>query len=500
VLALSDPSTYPAEPTVAVHETHASWVFVADGRAYKVKKPVALGFLDYSTLARRRRACREEVRVNQELAPDIYLGVRAIVRARAGLRFAREDACEAVEYAVEMRSFRDQDTLAGLIDCNALTRAHISATARLIADFHHSALVVREWSPCRVLARWQRNIEELRHTPHPEQWRLDVPGAFGTSFVDANSDEFLQRARKGLARDGHGDLRCEHVLVAPKLRIVDRIEFDPELRHGDVACDVAFLAMDLEARGQRWAATALFDAYERAGADCGEEELRAFYAAYWALVRTKVALVASAQHEDEPQGAQQMWSLAARLRWRARGPLLLVICGPAGTGKSTIAAALSAEAEMMVVASDAVRKRLAGVQEWERAPAEHYSAAFTRKTYRQLACDVAELLSGEGKAIVDATCRSGEDRALLLAGLPDVRRLFVRCQVPLELACERAAQRLSDPRHVSDATPQIVEDQFNSFEELEELPTREVLQLDATQSVEAQIAAVELTLDRGHSM
>jgi aminoglycoside phosphotransferase family enzyme/predicted kinase len=497
VQALSEPSRYPDAPTVAVHETHASWVFVAGDRAYKVKKPVALGFLDYSTLARRRRACQEEVRVNQALAPGIYLGVRAIVQARDGFRFAGEDARDAVEYAVEMRRFRDQDTLAGLIAGGALRPAQISATSRLLADFHRSALVIRGWGPHRVLARWRANIVELRRTMHPPEWRLDVPTEFGRSFVDAHAEEFSRRAREGLARDGHGDLRCEHVLVKPLLCIVDRIEFDPGLRRTDVACDLAFLAMDLEARGERWAATKLFDAYERAGAACGTEELRSFYAAYWALVRAKVALLADAEHEEESQGAQQMWSLAARLRWRARGPLLLVICGPAGTGKSTIAAALSADAKTTVIASDAVRKRLAGIQECERARAEQYTAAFTQRTYRQLAFDVSEVLHNEGKAIVDGTCQSRKDRTLLLAELPDVRRLFVRCQVPLQLACERAARRLSDPRRISDATPQIVEQQFSSFEELEELPAREVLQLDATQSVEAQVAAVELTLDRG---
>src|ERR1039457_2959345 len=120
--ALATPATYGQDLPVVVHETHASWVFVAGERAYKIKKPVALGFLDYSTLERRRNACVEEVRVNQELAPGIYLGIRAIVRTKAGFAFAPNDqAPDTVEYAVEMRSFDEADTLAGLIASQALT-------------------------------------------------------------------------------------------------------------------------------------------------------------------------------------------------------------------------------------------------------------------------------------------------------------------------------------------------------------------------------------------
>ncbi|MGA2166280.1 MAG: hypothetical protein ABSH36_17695, partial [Solirubrobacteraceae bacterium] len=154
--ALAAPAMYRGHPPVAVHETHASWVFVAGERAYKVKKPLALGFLDYSTLERRRDACREEVRVNRSLAPGLYLGVRAIVETGRGFRLARDGAPEAVEYVVEMQSFREQDTFAGLIAASALTRAHVAEVARLLADFHRSAEAVADWGPGRVLAAWRK--------------------------------------------------------------------------------------------------------------------------------------------------------------------------------------------------------------------------------------------------------------------------------------------------------------------------------------------------------
>jgi len=503
--ALAAPAMYRGHPEVSVHETHASWVFVTGDRAYKVKKPVSLGFLDYGTLARRHSACREEVRVNRELAPGLYLGVRAIVRGGpAGFRLARDGARSAVEYAVEMRSFREQDTFAGLIASGSLTRAHVAAVARLLADFHRSADVVTDWGPERVLAVWRANVGELDGMSHPAGWLLDVPAAFGEAFVGGHALELRRRALLGLARDGHGDLRCEHVLPGPAVRVVDRIEFDPRLRRTDVACDLAFLAMDLEAHGQRWAARELVGAYRHAGISPGGEALRSFYAAHWALVRAKVALIAAAEHDvrssaagAQTRQAQGLWSLSERLCWRARAPLAVVICGPAASGKSTLAAELARRSEMPVLCSDAVRKRLARLDEHEPARAEHYSARFTRATYERLGRDALLALRRNDRVIVDATCRSREDRAVLLNRLQRVgmTRLIVRCEVPLEVALERAARRLHDPQRISDATPQIAEEQFRVFGELDECSAGDVLRLDTTQSLDMQLAEVARAVD-----
>ncbi len=500
VRALAASSTYAGHPNVTVHETHASWVFVAGKRAYKVKKPVALGFLDYSTLALRRSACEEEVRVNQILAPGLYIGVRAIVRVGSGFALAGSEARDAVEYAVAMRAFGAEDTLSARIAAGAPIRTYVRATAKLLADFHRSAPIVSGWGPKHVLAKWRRNLAELGGTPHPDEWQLDVLADFGAAFVGDYAAELRRRSRDGLTRDGHGDLRCEHVLIRPRLRVVDRIEFDPHLRRTDAACDVAFLAMDLEARGERREAEMLLDSYEHAGMNAGDDRLRAFYATHWALVRAKVELItasercaADGEHYDD---ARRLWSLAALLRWRARGSLLLVICGPAATGKSQLAADLSREGEIPIVASDSVRKSLAGVAARERARPEHYSDKFTRATYTQLGLEAMRRARDSGSVIVDATCHSRAERAVLLAQLPQIRRLFIRCDAPLALALERAARRLRDPARVSDATPAVVEAQFRAFEELDELPACEVARIDTTQPREQQVAAVERALDR----
>ena len=488
---------------VEVHETHASWVFLAGEHAYKVKKPVALGFLNYSTLSRRHAACRDEVRVNQELAPGIYLGVRAIIRAGGGFRFGPDGTPGAVEYAVLMRRFDDADTLDGVIAAGALSHADLGAVARRLLDFHRRTPVVTGGSPDEVLDTWNANVDELEHLEHHAHWHMDIVRGFGEAFVNAHAKEIERRARDGHVRDGHGDLRCEHVLLGRTVRVLDRIEFDPALRHMDVACDLAFLTMDLDAHRQRWAARELLSAYRYAGGSPGSETLRCFYAAHWALVRAKVALIAATArdgpaHEGQVARAERLWSLAERLCWQARRPLVLVVCGPAASGKSTLAAELARRSQLPVVSSDAVRKRLAHLGPFEPARAEHYSARFTHATYEQLGRDALLALRRDDGVIVDATCRSRGDRAPLLGRLrgAGVTHLIVRCEVTLELALERAARRLHDPRRVSDATPQIAEEQFRGFEEFDELSDGSVLKVDTAQALDAQVAEIASAVDR----
>jgi hypothetical protein len=503
VSALADPANYGGVP-VDVHETHASWVFVVGALAYKVKKALALGFLDYSTAQLRRGACIEEVRVNQELAPGIYMGVRAIVSAGAGFAFADGDeAPDAVDYAVEMRSFDEADSLAGLVASGSLTSAHLEAVASRLAAFHRTAPIVAGGGAAQELDIWRRNVAQLRQVAQPLGLASPPAESFAKTFVRVHETELEQRRLAGLIRDVHGDLRCEHVLAIPSVRIVDRIEFDPSLRRTDIACDVAFLAMDLEARGQRWAAEELVSAYRSTGMDAGSDALLSFYSAHRALVRAKVALIAAAEHEDERAAAQiaqarSMLALAELLSWRARGAVAIVVCGASATGKSTLAAELSRRSGLEVLSSDAVRKRAAGLESTDRGAPEHYSHRFTHRVYELLADAAHERIDAGSGAIVDATCRSRAERSTLLGRLArtGAPRLVVRCEVPLDIALRRAAQRAADPLRVSDATPQIVAEQHRSFEALEELPPEDVLALDATQPLETQALMVTQAMDR----
>lgn len=503
VRALASPELYPGHPPVEVRETHASWVFLAGDHAYKVKKPVQLAFLDYSSLAARRAACHEEVRVNRALAPSIYRGVVAIVRDREGtLRYAEEDAPGAVEYAVKMHRFDETATLQGAIDAHTLSSAAIRATAVRIADFHRGAARLAAPEPATMLAAWRKNLAEIERLEHPPTWRLAAMGACAEAFAAAHGQELVHRSRAGYIRDCHGDLRCEHILLGRSIRIVDRVEFDPALRRMDVARDLAFLAMDLEAQGRRQAARELVSAYRHAGGRPGSAPLRAFYGAYWALVRAKVALVAAAEHTGtarrrERTRAARLWRLAERLCWRARLPLAIVVCGPPASGKSTLAAALKRASGLPVVSSDALRKRRAGLAPTARLGPAHYTQAASLATYELLCREALTLLERSEGVIVDASCVVRRERAILFDGLraTPARLLVVRCQVPLATALARACARTGAPLRVSDATPAVAAARAREFEPLDELPTRSVLALDAEAELGAQLAAVASAVD-----
>jgi uncharacterized protein len=493
-----NPSTYGSPDVVACHETHASWVFLSGPWAFKVKKPVRLAFLDYSTLALRRAACREEVRVNRELGGDIYVGVRALVPAGSGFALADEHDPRAVEYAVQMRRFDEAATMKGLIEAGELSEARLHDVAIRLARFHASSPVTSGGEPAQLLARWQQNLAELERLVEPSAWRIQLACEFAHAFLAAHADEITMRLRDGRVRDCHGDLRCEHVLLDGGVRVVDRIEFDPRLRRLDVGADLAFLLMDMEAMGHRDGAGCLLREYRVAGGRPGADTLLAFHAAYWALVRAKVAVIAAPSQPIRGREALTLRSLAERLCWRARGALAVIVCGPAASGKSTLARELATRSGLAVVASDEVRKRLAGLGAGERASSEHYTPEFTARTYAAVGEAARARLAGRDGVIVDATCRSVEQRAVLwhaIAGVSD-QVLLVHCSVSLQTALRRARARLSDPERVSDATPAIAAAQHEQFEPPAELPADAVLRLDCEQPPGRQAEELTRTLDR----
>lgn len=494
-LALEDPGTYGETEPVRVCETHASWVFLAGASAFKVKKPLRLAFLDYGTLERRRAACREELRVNRELGGDIYQEVLAILIGPDGPRFAPDGAAGAVEYALRMRRFDERETLAGAISAGRLDERDLDAVARRVARFHEQAPVCADGGADAALDAWRVNLDELVQLD-PARPQIGATRRFGEAFVAAHRQELDRRAAAGLVRDGHGDLRCEHVLLGAEIRVVDRIEFDPALRRIDVGCDLAFLLMDLELAGRADAARRVLAAYRQAGGDPGGDELVWFFAAHWALVRAKVGLIAVSQHgpasSREAERAARLFELAERLRWRARGPVAIAIAGPPASGKSTLAAELSRRGGLPVVSSDVTRKRLAGLPPTQRAPAELYAPERTVETYRALGTAASRHLQDGTGVVIDATCGTRSARAELLAalGADPARTLFVECRVPPASALERSAERMKRPGTVSDATPEVVARLVEAYEEIRELPAIAVVPVDGRASLEEQIEAV----------
>lgn len=477
--AAPGPPVLADAPAAELRETHTSWVLLSGDRAFKVKKPVCFAFVDQRTPARRHALCRLELRLNRPLAPDLYLDVRALVPASGNgrLRLADEDDPAAVDYAVEMRRFDEQATLAAHVRAGTLRDEQLDAVAERLAAFHATACrIAAPATPsaavAAALARIGANaVELLALLPDHAGRELVVAQLRCTAaFASARADELAVRAAAGHVRDLHGDLRAEHVLPGPPVRIVDRLEFSRALREVDTADEVAFLAMDLTALGAPQAARHFVAAYRAAGGDAGDDALIAWHALHRAQVRAKVGLLRSPPDRRE---AAALLRLADRCAWKLRLPPVLAVCGPAASGKSTLAAELAERSGRPLLQADVVRKRLAGLPPTHRGREEDYAPGVNQRTYVELGRLAVAAASEHHGAIVDATFRHRADRdafhaALAAASTPGP--LFVECIAPAPTLAERAARRLADPNRISDATPELALHQLGAWEPLDEVP------------------------------
>ncbi len=487
VSRMREPSFYPHAPaTVELRTTNTSWVFLAGRLVYKVKRPVRFPFLDYSTLERRLEMCREELALNRELAPDTYLCVRSIVSADGQLELGSERDSRAVEYAVEMRCLPEARSMARLATAGSLREADVDAVAMRVAGFHAAAAAApasdRHLDP--LIESVEQVLAALREAGAGvlDPTRLRAAESFAAAFLARRRDYLLTRVEQGLVRHCHGDLRAEHVILGRQIVIFDRLEFDPQKRWIDVASEVAFLVMDLEALGAGWASRRFVDAYRDAGGDPGDEELIAFFASFRTWIRALVACLRSATPAEDraaQRQARELLALGDRFAWRTRLPLVLAVAGTAATGKTTLARELASVSGLPNLSSDETRKRLAGLAPTRRAGPEHYGDAFSRRTYRELGALAASAIRESGGVIVDATFRRPADRDAFREGLgqlgPQAHEpvdqprisppiVFVECSAPRSVLLRRV--RAGRHGEVSDADEPVVERQLAEYQPL----------------------------------
>ncbi len=489
---------------VELIETHISWVFLAGPLVYKVKKPVVFPFLDYGTLERRRVLCDEEVRLNRRLAPSIYRGVRALVARDDGWALAEDpDDPEAAEYAVEMRRFDEEATLAAMLARGEARTEHMRELGRRLARFHRDAEHAGQPSawPERLDRALGENFETVGGHAGGSVAPRDVVAAqrFAAAFMAASRGRLERRAADGLVRDCHGDLRAEHVIFGPEgVEIFDCVEFSPPLRQIDVGADLAFLVMDMAAAGRDDLTAELVGAYREAGGDPGEATLLAFYASYRAWVRAMVACLRAeelAEGEDRRAAlseARDRAALGRLLAWRARGPFVLVICGGAASGKSHLARHLAGVAGLVHLSSDVERKALLGLAPTERAPDSAYSAEMSERTYSELGRRALAELANDGPVIVDATFRYRRDRDAFLAALGGRETVFLECLAPSVVRTARVAARRDD---ASDAGEALARVQQAEFEPLDEVPAARHLSLRTDRPVVEVADDLEALLD-----
>lgn len=419
IQALLSPLAYPENPaSVVIRQTHISYILLTPRYAYKIKKPVDLGFLDFTTLEKRRHFCAEEVSLNKRLAPAAYLGVLPI--SKKGKRVVMGGSGTPVEYAVWMKRFREEDILENLLVKGLATEAMIKKVALKIASFHARAgrgtRISQFGLPGRIRENTNENFSQTSGFVSKiiSKAVFDAIKNYTDGFLRDNEPLFLKRVERGFIRDCHGDLHLEHIVVNKGIEVFDAIEFNERFRFSDVISDIAFLSMDMDFHNRHDLSRVLDDCYAAASGDSLGRTLLDFYKCYRAYVRGKVDGIKSMESEvdeadrrDARISAMRHFRLSFHYATGGFSPELVIISGLAGTGKTTLAQSLSRATGLVRLSSDIVRKGLSGIKGQGHAYADYkagiYADEFTERTYEGLIKKGISLLKAGRSVILDAT-------------------------------------------------------------------------------------------------
>ena len=510
--ALRDPRCYgPGIDSVRLVETHISWVFLTGRYAYKVKKPVKLPFVDFSTLKRRKRFCDEELRVNRRFAPELY---RRVVPIGGNLAAPRIGRTPAFEYAVEMREFPSEARLDRRLAANGVPRAAFGELGARLAELHAGLPRVRGARGEELCAAALRNIDELEAVAKDGYAQaLAALRAWTEHECERLEPVFARRAASGAHRECHGDLHLQNLLWRDgKIVAFDALEFDRKLREIDVISEIAFLAMDLHAHDRADLEYELLSSYLETSGDYGGVDVLPFYLVYRALVRAKVAAIKAAQSAAEGHDAQRYLetavALSARDRqgWRecrkrrthfaARAPLLVITHGLSGSGKTTVTDELVSRLPAIRARSDFERKRLHGLEPLARSGsglrAGLYAAAASLKTYAALAEIADGILRNGQNALIDATFLRRRERLDFrqIAAANAARFAILDCAAaPAELK-RRIRARARKGRDASEADLTVLEYQLSTVEPLDRAERRHAVTVDTERDIRyAELAA-----------
>lgn len=497
--ALLQPRSFPhAVDELQIRETHVSLVILTGPYAYKIKKAVKFPFIDASTLEHRRRYCEEELRLNRRLAPELYLDVVPIVRKSDHLLV--DAPGPPIEYAVRMRQFDANEELTALLRDRRVSTHDVTALGELLADFHERAAMAcgadsigrTEQMRAAVFDNLSELLEQAAGLSAELQVRVRRLAEWTREQAHVLDASLRLRERSGKIREGHGDLHAANI-VRSEGRLVpfDCLEFSPELRWIDVISDVAFLVMDLTSHDRDDLAHALLSRYLECTGDYEGMPLLPFYAVYRALVRAKVEALGASRSGPAVQRKRMHRRIRDAMQWTRRpSPVLLLMHGPSGSGKSWLSERLVPALPALRVRSDLERKRLAGMEAREPGAAGIdqgiYSSAFSDRTYERLAQCARLCLQAGFHTIVDAAFLDPARRAAFaaLAKEMSARYRIVSCRAPRDRLAARVQRRLSERHDPSDADLQVLEAQLQT---LQPFSTPEQARLMSVDTAEAEV-------------
>jgi uncharacterized protein len=439
-------------------ETHAALVFFVGDRAYKLKKPVSLGFLDFSRLETRAAVCQREVELNRRFAPDVYLDVATIT----------DSAGQPCDYLVVMRRMPAERRLATLVARGENVERQVRQIARLVAGFHAQAptspAIASVATRDAVQGHWEASFQQMRPFVGPvldPVVNMNVE-ALAQRYFAGRASLFSHRIAQGRVRDGHGDLLAEDIFCLDDgPRILDCLEFDDRLRWGDVLADVAFLAMDLERLGAPELSARFLRWYREFSGETYPRSLAEHYIAYRAHVRSKVACLRHAQGDAAAAADADRFLRQANRHLQQGRVVLTLVGGLPGTGKSTLATGISDALDWTLLRSDEVRKDLAGIphdaQVHERVGEGLYRPGVTAATYRELLARARSALEFGESVVLDATFsdRAWRQAAATLANVTSSDLVELRCELGQAEAAARLAGRLPGAAYGSDATVEV---------------------------------------------
>ncbi|MCQ4259286.1 AAA family ATPase [Stutzerimonas stutzeri] len=512
IAALQNPALYPHPVDgFRIIETHISWVILTGTHAYKMKKPVNFGFLDFTDLSARKHFCEEELRLNQRMAPDLYLKVLPVTGSVEAPKIDGQG--EAIEYLLQMREFPQTQLMAEVQARGELTDAHIDALAEQIAQFHLSIPQVPAGhalnSAEAIVAPMRQNFEQIQPllTEQADLQQLDALIDWTETSIARLHPLLEQRSQQGFIRECHGDLHLGNAtIIEDKVVLFDCIEFNEPFRLIDIASDAAFVAMDLEDRGLKCQARRFINGWLERTGDYSSLELLNLYKAYRALVRAKVSLFRLHQEEDAVQRRvilRQYRSYANLAESYSAIPsrFLAITHGVSAVGKSQVALRLVEALGAIRLRSDVERKRLHGEQSAtlsSEVDAGIYSAEAGETTYQRLHAIAMTALGAGFSVVIDATYLKHHYRqaAWQVAESTGVPFIILSCEAPEAVIEQWLAQRQASGGDPSDATMEVIKAQQRSREPLsdsEKLLNRQIATPDAD-SLDGLVSAIRQRL------